>query len=158
MNVPNRFLISSRHGQRGIAVIEMAIVLPVLFLLMVGVTEIGRILYQYNTLNKANRDAVRYLTGEAAVGSTDVIFINDALEAQTKNLVVYGNIAGSGPPLIGGLTVGDVTVSIVDALHVGVDVVFEYDPIFSASLETFGYGAGPLLAFDLYSSVVMRAL
>ena len=44
--------------QRGIATIEFAICAPILLLLMLATVEVGRMLIQYNTLNKAVRDDV----------------------------------------------------------------------------------------------------
>ena len=59
--------------QRGIATVEFAIAVPVLLLLMLVSAEVGRWLYQYNTLHKAVRDGVRYLAQEAIAGTTGVI-------------------------------------------------------------------------------------
>ena len=39
--------------QRGVAIIEFVITLPLLLLLLLATAEIGRALFQYNTLTKA---------------------------------------------------------------------------------------------------------
>ena len=144
--------------QLGTAVVEMAVVLPVLLLLTLGVTEIGRILFQYNAMTKAGRDAVRYLSNEATFGSTDIIQLTNTITGQTKNLAVYGNIDGLGTPIVDGLDVGNVTVRVIDPLHVGVDVQFTYIPMFAQNLPTFGIGDGTLMSIDLRSTIIMRAL
>jgi Flp pilus assembly protein TadG len=48
--------------QKGVAMVEFAIILPFLLLIIVGVLEIGIFLIQDNTLNKSVRDSARYLT------------------------------------------------------------------------------------------------
>ena len=56
-NASHRF--GLKRGQRGIAAIEMVITLPVLLLLLVGMAELGRAFYQYNTLTKSIRAGIR---------------------------------------------------------------------------------------------------
>ena len=43
-------------GQRGLAMVEFAIALPLLVLMLLGIAEFGRLLYQYNTLLQASRE------------------------------------------------------------------------------------------------------
>ena len=43
-------------GQRGLAMVEFAIALPLLVLMLLGIAEFGRLLYQYNTLLQAWKD------------------------------------------------------------------------------------------------------
>lgn len=60
--------ISKKPGrQKGVAVIELALILPVMLIVVFGITELGRALYQYNALVKATRDAVRYLAQQDLV-------------------------------------------------------------------------------------------
>jgi Flp pilus assembly protein TadG len=83
---------------KGAALVEFALILPLLLLLTFMTTEFGRAMYQYNTLTKNVRDAVRYLSMQTP--GTHI--------AETKNLIVYGNIAGTGTPLALGLSVTQV--------------------------------------------------
>lgn len=46
-------------NQKGQALVEFAIILPLLFLLIFGIFEFGRAMYIKNTLNNAARSAVR---------------------------------------------------------------------------------------------------
>lgn len=87
-----------RSKQKGVAIVEFALVVPLLFVLMFIVTEFGRALMQYNTIVKSARDAARYLS----------IQLPGTKIAEAKNLVVYGNPAGSGPALVPGLTLAQV--------------------------------------------------
>jgi hypothetical protein len=81
--------------QRGTAIIEFALSLPLLVLMSILVVELGRAMYQYNALTKSVRDAARYLSMQ--LPNTQV--------AQAKNLVVFGNPDGTGAPLLPGLDI-----------------------------------------------------
>lgn len=87
--------------QKGVAAVEFAILLPLLLLIVFGITEFGRALYAYNTLVKATRDAARYAMMQQPGGGADAV---------TKCLAVYGNTACSGNPLAPGLTINAVSV------------------------------------------------
>ncbi len=80
---------------KGVAIVEFIIVLPICLILIIATAEFGRVFMQYNTLTKSVRDGVRYVATNALVGSTGVVTINGAVQAQTQNLVVYGNTAGT---------------------------------------------------------------
>jgi hypothetical protein len=51
-----------RKKQRGVAAVEFGILIIPLTLMLFGLTEYARAIYQYNTLAKATRDAARYLS------------------------------------------------------------------------------------------------
>ena len=51
-----------KNKQNGVALVEFALILPLLLLLTFITTEFGRAVYQYNTITKSVRDAVRYLS------------------------------------------------------------------------------------------------
>jgi Flp pilus assembly protein TadG len=88
--------------ERGTQLVELAIVLPLLLMMFGAVAEFGRFFYTYQTLDKATRTGARYLSTESAAGTSD---------AQAKNLVVYGNEAGTGLPVVSGLTRTNVRVT-----------------------------------------------
>jgi hypothetical protein len=94
-----------RKRQRGVAAVEFGILIIPLTLMLFGLTEYGRAIYQYNTLVKATRDAARYLS-TVAPGSGLVV---------AECLVRYGNTACSGPLLAPNLTAG--MVEICDATN-----------------------------------------
>src|SRR4029453_7599797 len=121
---------SSRIRQRGVATIEFAICAPILLLLMLATAEVGRMLIQYNTLNKAVRDGARYAVREAAAGS----------------------------PLLPGLTVGTVAVTDAGAGFVAVSATYTYQPMLGAALPTFGSRGAITTSIPLTATVVMRAL
>ena len=100
-----------RERCAGVATIEFAICAPLLLLLMLATAEIGRFLYQYNTLTKSVRDGVRFAVNEAAVGTTRVVNLTPLVLTQTRNLVATGTITGTGSPLLPGLATQDVEVT-----------------------------------------------
>lgn len=55
------------RGERGQAIVEMALILPLFLLLILGIVEMGRIGYAYITVNNAARAGARV----ASVGGTD---------------------------------------------------------------------------------------
>ncbi|WP_280155679.1 TadE/TadG family type IV pilus assembly protein [Piscinibacter sp. XHJ-5] len=90
------------RSTRGVAAVELALLLMPLVLITFGATEIGRAIYTYNTLDKTVRDATRYLSQH---GSGDVTVQN-----QAACLAVYGNTTCTAPALAPGLTVSNVSV------------------------------------------------
>ena len=95
----------ARKRVRGAAAVELALTMVPLLVLTFGVTEYGRAIYTYNTIDKAARDAARHLTAPTP-GTPNV-------NAVASNMVVYGNAEGTGTPLAPGLTTS--MVSICDA-------------------------------------------
>ncbi len=90
------------RNERGVQLAELAIVLPVLLILFGATAEFGRYFYEYTTLAKAARIGTRYLiTANVTTAEND----------NAKKLVVFGNTAGTGAPLIEGLTVNHVVVT-----------------------------------------------
>lgn len=84
--------------QRGVAIVEFALILPFLLLLTFITTEFGRAIWEYNTLAKSVRDGARYLATQPQ--GTKI--------TEARNLMVYGNLAGSGTPLALGLSTSNV--------------------------------------------------
>ena len=138
--------------------VEIVIVTPLLLLLVLGVSELGKAFVQQNTLNKSVRDAVRQVAGSALLGTTGTVFLSPAVIADARNLVVYGNVAGVGSPQLPGLAVDQVSISGAGNDLVRVQANYPYTPIVGPVLETFGIGAGPALEITLTASLTMRAL
>ena len=91
-----------KKGQKGVAIVEFALILPFLLLLTFVTTEFGRAIWEYNTLTKSVRDASRYLAIQP-VGTK----ITEA-----RNLMVYGklNVTGADTPLALNLSLANVPV------------------------------------------------
>jgi hypothetical protein len=84
--------------QHGVALVEFALILPFLLMLSIITFEFGRAIWQYNQLTKSVRDAARYLSIQTP--GTKI--------TQARNLMVYGNLGGSGAPLVYGLSTSNV--------------------------------------------------
>lgn len=93
---------ATRRKQSGVALIEFGITMGVLVTIVFGITEFGRAIYQYNTLAKTARDAVRYLSTKAPGDATAI--------AQARCFAVFGNPTCAGSPLAPGLTTAMVGV------------------------------------------------
>lgn len=92
---------SKHHRQQGVELVELALILPFLLLLSMLVVEFGRALYEYNTVAKSVRDAVRYLS----------VQLPNTGCSQAQNLVVYGQTTAGTTPLAPGLNTGAVSCS-----------------------------------------------
>jgi Flp pilus assembly protein TadG len=89
--------------QKGVALVEFALILPFLLLLSITAAELGRAIWEYNTLTKSVRDAARYLSIQTP--GTKV--------TEARNLMVYGTPSFTGsppPPLAIGLSLANVPV------------------------------------------------
>lgn len=87
----------------GGAIVEMAIVFPILLLLFVGTAEVGRLFYTYTTLAKATKLGARYLSNQRNI-TTGTAAERDALVLKAKHLVVCGYEDCTGrTPIVPGL-------------------------------------------------------
>lgn len=94
---------ATNKKESGSVIVEMALLLPLLILLLFGVMELGRAIYQYNALAKAVRDSARYLS-QFAPG-------NDATTLAARSMVVCGATDCSGKtPLVPGMSLSHVSV------------------------------------------------
>lgn len=59
------------RNERGAAMVEMALVLPIVILLFLGMIDFGRALFLYNNLTNAAREGARY-------GATQIPTVNTA--------------------------------------------------------------------------------
>jgi Flp pilus assembly protein TadG len=87
---------------RGVAAVELALLLGPLVLMIFGTTELGRAIYSYNTLDKTVRDAARHLSQHGPGDTT--------IAAEARCLAVYGSTDCSGTALAPGLTTTMVTI------------------------------------------------
>lgn len=141
------------RDDRGVQLVEMAIVFPIILMLFGATAEFGRYFYEYSTLAKASRVGARYL----ATASINIDEDNAA-----KNIVVYGNAAGTGSPILVGLTPANVTISRQGGVPAVPETVtiqitdFKHQPI----VDLGGLIKVPSLSLniDVKPSVTMRYL
>jgi len=138
--------------QQGIAMMELVIVVPILLLIFLGVSEMGRALYQYNTLSKAVRDSSRYY-------STQVFNSNDI--AGAINLVKYGQ-TGVGTQLLPGVVSVSIPAPVINATGTYVTVTGSYTFSFLPGNPLAGivglFGSALPNPFILTATSTMRAI
>jgi Flp pilus assembly protein TadG len=142
--------------------VEFTLVLPVLLLLLLAFGEFGRMLYQYNILLQASRDADRFLASQAWNSTLGKVALSTALLDQTKNVAVYGVPVNSGTAVLTGLTTGNVVVAPVGLDHVRVTITYTFCPVIGrgncvGALPGF-FGNAIALGVPLVATTVMRAL
>lgn len=89
-----------KDNERGSTLVEFAIGVTVFATAMFGVLEFGRALWAHNALTDAARRGARY-----------AVLHNSGDINQVKNVVVFGNPAGTGNPMLQNLSTANVNVS-----------------------------------------------
>lgn len=92
-----------RPKSRGVVAVELALLIIPLFILLAGVAEFGRALFQYNSLTKTVRDAARFLSIQ---NPSDPNYP----AAAARCLAVHGNTTCTGNTLVPGLTTAMVVI------------------------------------------------
>jgi Flp pilus assembly protein TadG len=97
------------RGERGVQLVEVAIIMPVLLLLFAVTAEFGRMFFIYTTLAKGTRVASRYLT-TVPLNTADNRLLYGT---KAKNLVVYGTTTpdANAQPIVPGLTTSKVVIT-----------------------------------------------
>jgi Flp pilus assembly protein TadG len=151
------FKYQDKNKIRGAAAVELAIVIIVMLVMTAGIVEFGRAFWYYTALDKATRDAARYLS---AVPEADMVDASKAAAAVTKakGLVVAAvNDAGVRPavgagdvdvacdPDCAGSKPNNITVSISSPITLG-----GWFPFIS------GPSGGKYAGFNLSTHTTMR--
>jgi len=146
--------------QRGTALVEMALVTPILLVLLLVTADLTRAFIDHNTVTKAVRNGARYLAANAFQGSTGVVNIDATLANETRNLVVYGSISGGVSPVVPGLTVANITiVQIAGTNDIEVNATYALSGLLGPLLPTNLYTGDTISAArTLRAAVTMRAL
>lgn len=98
------------HKQKGVAAVEMALILIPMLVLCFGIIELGRALYQYNGVVKATRGAARYLS-QQSLASPPLGETADGLRLKARSLALCGAYDCTGKPaLVTGLTLAMISV------------------------------------------------
>jgi len=144
-----------RSDERGVQLVEVALVIPIMLLLFGAVAEFGRYFYEYTTAAKAARVGARFLASKSVNSGTNY-------ELQAKNLVVYGNIGGTGSPVLPGMTINNVDVQYVGGTS-GIPALVKVSIVNYPHKSVLDLGkllnnAGLSLNVDVKPSVTMRFL
>lgn len=96
----------------GSVLLETALVMPIALILFVGVIDFGRAYYTLAVAQKSVRAAVRYLTTLPPSGlCASAGAVNGWGVDKSKNLALYGNLAGSGSVRIPGWSSTNFTIT-----------------------------------------------
>jgi Flp pilus assembly protein TadG len=138
----------NRSWEKGQAIVEFAIVLPILVMVLVGILEAGRLAFIYASVSNASRDAARYASAYGyADGTTYNKYqycygIRDVAKRAAAPLVALQNADivityDNGPgttvqtnKCTAGTTV-DTSVSVTSGDRVTVAVTMDYEPMVS---------------------------
>ncbi|MNL00813.1 TadE-like protein [compost metagenome] len=151
-----------RQRQQGLAMVEFTLVLPVLLLMLLAFGEFGRMLYQYNVLLQASRDADRFVASKAWNSTLGKVVLSTSLQTQTKNVAVFGVPVDTGDAVLSELTTGNVIVAPEGTDHVRVTITYTFCPVIgggkcAGALPGF-FGNQIALGIPLVATTVMRAL
>jgi Flp pilus assembly protein TadG len=95
--------------ERGGALLETALLTPFLVLLLVGMTELGRITYTHYMLQKAMYTLARYLGTQQGV---NFCALDDATVIAAKNYALTGSLQAGSEPILPNLTADMLQVRI----------------------------------------------
>jgi hypothetical protein len=144
-----------RRDEQGVQLVELAIVIPIMLLLFAGIAEFGRYFYEYSTLAKSARLGARYLASKSVTSGTD-------WEGPAKNLIVYGNVGGTGNPILPGFSPANIDIqyaggpaSLPDTVTVSI-INYPHESLFN--LGGFLNSDSLSLNVDVKPSVTMRFL
>jgi Flp pilus assembly protein TadG len=138
--------------------VEAVVAAPLLLFLILATAEVTNAFVDHNTLSKTVRNAARYLAGKAILGTTGNVLLTAQLLTETQNLAVYGNAAGTGSPVVSGLTASGVQVVDLGNNNIQVTASYPYTGLMGGALPAFGFGADINLSVTLQATVTMRAL
>ncbi|QPF73554.1 pilus assembly protein [Roseateles sp. DAIF2] len=142
--------------RRGVAAVELGILMIPLLLLVFGSSELGRAVFSYNVLDKTVRDAARHLSQHGPGDAT--------IAGEARCLAVYGNSDCSGSAVAPGLTTAMVTIcdaSLCPGSHANQLTGLGAVNLVTASVEGYTYNSivkfvVPSMNFNRIS-VTMRA-
>ncbi len=141
--------------QSGAAALEMAIVISILVILVLITAEFGRGFYYSNEFSKSVRDTTRFLSNNA-ITSANQMDITDVNRLNAKNLLIYGDVSGTGTTMFPGLTLENITITENEP-YISVEAQWEYLTLFGSALPALGISSAEN-SFTLKAASTMRAL
>jgi Flp pilus assembly protein TadG len=139
-----------RRNESGVALVEFAILLPMLLLVFAVIIEGGRLMWSYQSAAAGVRDATRYL---ARVAPLDICFSGAPINVYTSDLeTIVGERLGGAAVFPTGITVTSVTPGLtcdtsgtyrisptpVAQVTAALTVTFPFSSVFSLFGSTLG--------------------
>jgi Flp pilus assembly protein TadG len=91
-----------RRDDEGTAFVEGAIVVPVMFMVLLGVFEFSRLIYQQHLVSTGIRDAAHFIARSQHPDDT-------MIQSDAKNLAITGELEGAAPR-VSGWRVSDINI------------------------------------------------
>ncbi len=143
-----------KKNQSGVASVELALVMPFIFLIMIGGIELARTVYQYNTLVKNLRDATKYVASAVRPinyntdGSTDPeVAKYKTVIAEASNLAMCGTTTTCATASVADLSLSNIEISYPAAVN-GITLVNMTISGFSLGFVSDLFGDNYSLALD----------
>ncbi|MEH7225121.1 TadE/TadG family type IV pilus assembly protein [Bacillus sp. JJ1566] len=127
-------------SQKGQSLVETALILPILLMLIFGITDFGRIFHAYLTLDHAGREAARVATVGSNLGTihTKITDATDSLGSSVGKKVFFG-----------ASIVTDTTATPTSGDEVKIELTYKVDFLTPIIGQIIG-------EFDLKDTTVMR--
>ena len=129
------------RDRRGVAATEFALVLPLLLLLLVGITEFGTYLSQASSLEKSLRSG-------AMLAARAALPLSEQTLAQVRNVVRTGDPAGQQPVRISGWSDASANLAVTTRTHdangrsvelIRLEASVPYEPLMAGFLSGLGF-------------------
>lgn len=134
-------------SQKGQSLVETALILPIILMILFGITDFGRIFHAYLTLDHAGREAARVATVGSTLGTiqTKITNATDTLESNTP-----GDPKKVGQTIYFGTSVvTDSTTTPTSGDEVKIELTYKVDFLTPIISQIVG-------EFDLKDTTVMR--
>lgn len=141
----HRSTLPNSFAQQGAAAVEFAIVLPLLLLVLTGIVEYGRLMWNYDALAKATRDAARYLSLEKP--------INAAAENTARTMVDNAAAASGIGDLLPNAEYVPISCSPDCNAPNTVTVRINYDFTIGGWVPVFGTAVGPAITLSPHTTM-----
>jgi Flp pilus assembly protein TadG len=143
-----------RRNEKGMQLVEMALVMPVLLLLLGGLVELSYYFYTYSTLARATRAGAGYIYTKAFV---------DTEITKAKNMVVCGelNSCSGYSSIVPNLSAANVSVTLTTLNAVDKTVTvkinnYSYTPLFNLYALTKNTTKWDTTVTKIYAATTMR--
>ena len=159
--------LKAQNNQKGLAIVEFAVVLPFLILVLTIAGDMGYLLYQQNILLKSIETGGRYISVNSTSG-TGFVDITAQNTLNTQNIIIFGNIAGTGDSVIADLTPLNINVTCTYGTKDGhcirnfgitpitVQATYDYVPVFGDLFDNvtgFNFFPYPLNAITIVETI-----
>lgn len=143
----------------GVALVEFALVMPVLILLLVGILDTGRAINAYVTISNASREGARYAAlnptaPPPAIKSSAVLPHAQQLDAGSIGVsVTYNNNVNSSACPVASTTAPPVSTPAPTTIPVRVDVTYPWSAATFFIGQFFGGGSRTFCASSTVDTV-----